>query len=172
MASAAAKQAAAEELAKAYNMPQAGQKAPDFTMPTDGGGTVSLKSLKGKKLVLYFYPKDDTPGCTTEAKDFRDLHAEFEAAGIVIIGVSKDDVKKHEKFKTKHCLPFALGSDAEGNVCEAYGTWQEKSMYGRKYMGVQRSTFLIDSNGTIAHVWPKVSVTGHAKEVLEAANAL
>ena len=154
-----------------YHLPAEGTMAPDFKLPTDGGREISLKDLRGKKVVVYFYPKDDTPGCTTEAKDFRDLHEEFQAANIVIIGMSKDDVKSHDKFKAKHCLPFDLASD-DGATCDAYGTWQEKSMYGRKYMGVQRATFLIDESGKVARVWPKVSVTGHAKEVLAAAKAL
>lgn len=150
----------------------AGDSAPDFRMATDAGGQVSLAALKGKKIVLYFYPKDDTPGCTTEAKEFRDKIAEFDVAGAIIIGVSKDSVASHEKFKTKHCLPFALASDGDGTVCEAYGVWVEKSMYGKKYMGIQRATFLIDGAGKLAAVWPKVSVTGHADEVLAAVQAL
>lgn len=153
-------------------MPQPGKKAPAFKGVTDGEGTVSLKELAGKKVVLYFYPKDDTPGCTTEAKDFRDHIKDFEKAGAVIIGVSKDSVKKHDKFKEKYCLPFPLLSDEEGKACEAYGVWVEKSMYGRKYMGIQRATFLIDGAGKIAKVWPKVSVTGHAKDVLDAVKTL
>jgi len=148
-----------------------GQKAPDFTLGTNGDGSVSLSKLKGKKAVLYFYPKDDTPGCTIEAKDFRDLMPEFEKNNIVIIGLSKDSVKSHDKFKEKFCLPFILASDTEGTTCEAYGVWVEKSMYGKKYMGIERATFLIDEQGNIAHIWPKVKVEGHAKEVLETATA-
>ncbi len=152
---------------------EVGDTAPAFSMATDGGSKVSLKDFAGKKnVVLYFYPKDDTPGCTVEAKDFRDLYAKFKKADTVIIGVSKDSVKSHDKFKTKHCLPFTLGSDEDGAVCEAYGVWVEKSMYGKKYMGIQRATFLIDKKGAIAAVWPKVSVTGHAAEVLKAAESL
>jgi peroxiredoxin Q/BCP len=149
-----------------------GDAAPDFAMEGTSGPE-SLKQYKGKKnVVLYFYPKDDTPGCTLEAKDFRDLSAEFAAASTVVIGVSKDNLKSHEKFCQKFALNFALASDADGSVCEAYGTWVEKSMYGKKYMGIQRATFLIDKKGIVARVWPKVSVTGHAKEVLAEAKNL
>jgi len=150
----------------------AGDKAPDFSMPTDGGGTVSLKGLKGKKVVLYFYPKDDTPGCTKEACGFRDSLPDFTGADAEIIGVSKDSVAKHDKFKAKHDLPFTLASDEDGSVCEAFGTWVEKSMYGRKYMGIDRATFLIGADGKIARVWRKVKVPGHVEEVLEAAKQL
>ena len=149
-----------------------GDKAPDFSMPTDGGGSVSLKDLKGKKVVLYFYPKDDTPGCTKEACGFRDALPDFSGADAEIIGVSKDSVAKHDKFKAKHELPFTLASDEDGSVCEAYGTWVEKSMYGRKYMGIDRATFLIDETGKIARIWRKVKVPGHVEEELEAARAL
>jgi len=149
-----------------------GDKAPDFTLPTDGSGSVSLSKLKGKNVVLYFYPKDDTPGCTIEAKDFRDLMKDFEKSNTVILGMSKDDVKSHDKFKQKFCLPFTLASDVDGTTCEAYGVWVEKSMYGKKYMGIDRTTFLIDSHGKIAQIWSKVKVEGHAKEVLEAAKGL
>ncbi|MEJ2028216.1 MAG: thioredoxin-dependent thiol peroxidase, partial [Limibacillus sp.] len=147
-------------------------KAPDFSMPTDGGGSVSLKDLKGKKVVLYFYPKDDTPGCTKEACGFRDALPDFSGADAEIIGVSKDSVAKHDKFKAKHELPFTLASDEDGSVCEAYGTWVEKSMYGRKYMGIDRATFLIGPDGKIAQVWRKVKVPGHVEEVLEAARQI
>lgn len=146
-----------------------GDAAPDFTMQTDEGKVVSLKDYAGKKLVLYFYPKDDTPGCTTEAKEFRDNIDNFKKANTEILGVSKDSVKSHEKFKTKHCLPFPLASDEESEVCESYGVWVEKNMYGKKYMGIQRATFLIDENGKFAKIWPKVSVNGHVDEVLAAA---
>lgn len=149
-----------------------GDKAPAFDMAASEGGRVSLASLSGKNIVLYFYPKDDTPGCTVEAKDFRDMMKDFEAANTVIIGVSKDSVKSHDKFKEKYCLPFPLGSDEDGAVCDAYGVWVEKSMYGKKYMGIQRATFLIDGKGVIRKTWPKVSVDGHAKDVLEAAKKL
>lgn len=146
-----------------------GKPAPAFTMKTDGGGEVSLDALRGKKVVLYFYPKDDTPGCTKEACGFRDAIADFEAANTVLIGVSPDGVASHDKFKAKYGLPFTLGSDAEHAVAEAYDAWVEKSMYGRKYMGVDRSTFLIDENGTLKAVWRKVKVPGHVEAVLAAA---
>jgi peroxiredoxin Q/BCP len=151
---------------------EVGDKAPDFTLPSDGGGRVSLKALKGKTVVLYFYPKDDTSGCTAEACAFRDALPDFPEAKAAVIGISRDSVASHDKFKTKYDLPFTLASDADGKVCEAYGTWVEKSMYGRKYMGIERATFLIDCKGVIRHIWRKVKVPGHAKEVLEAAEAL
>ncbi len=149
-----------------------GDKAPDFNLPTDGGGNLSLKDLKGKKVVLYFYPKDDTPGCTTEAQAFRDAIKDFEKAGAVIVGASKDSVARHDKFKAKYDLPFHLVSDEEGTLCEAYGVWVEKNMYGRKYMGIQRATFLIDEKGVVRETWPKVKVKEHAAEVLAAVKAL
>ncbi len=149
-----------------------GDKAPAFELPTDGGGAVSLSKLSGRKVVLYFYPKDDTSGCTKEAIDFNRLKSEFEKADTVIIGVSADSVASHDKFKKKHDLGLTLASDETRGMLEAYGVWVEKSMYGRKYMGVERTTALIDRDGTVARVWPKVSVTGHADEVLEAARAL
>ena len=143
-----------------------GATAPDFTAPTDGGGTVRLKDLRGKKVVLYFYPKDNTPGCTTESCDFRDAQAKFEAKDAVILGVSPDSVKSHDKFKERFDLPFTLISDEDHKIAEAYGVWQEKSMYGRKYMGIQRSTFVIDEKGKIAAIYDKVKVTGHVADVL------
>lgn len=146
-----------------------GDAAPDFAAVTDEGKSVSLADYAGKKLVLYFYPKDDTPGCTTEAKEFRDNLDAFKAANTEILGVSKDSLKSHEKFKTKHCLPFDLAADEDGALCEAYGVWVEKNMYGKKYMGIQRATFLIDEDGKFAAVWPKVSVKGHVDEVLATA---
>lgn len=149
-----------------------GDKAPDFNLPTDGGGSVSLSALKGKNVVLYFYPKDDTPGCTVEAKDFRDRIEQFKKADTVILGVSKDSVKSHDKFKEKYCLPFGLISDEEGKMCEDYGVWVEKSMYGKKYMGIERTTFLIDKQGKIAKIWNKVKVDGHADELLKSAQEL
>ncbi len=149
-----------------------GDKAPAFSMPTDGGGNVSLKDLKGRPVVLYFYPKDLTPGCTKEACAFRDLMPDFSKIDAEIIGVSKDSVKRHDNFKTKYELPFMLASDEDGSVCEAYGVWVEKSMYGRKYMGIERATFLIDAKGKVRNVWHKVKVAGHAEEVLEATKAL
>ena len=149
-----------------------GDKAPSFTLPADGGGTVSLKDFKGKTLVLYFYPKDDTSGCTAEACAFRDALPDFSKVKADIIGISKDPVKKHDKFKAKYDLNFPLAADEDMKTCEAYGVWVEKSMYGRKYMGIERSTFLIDSKGVIRHVWRKVKVPGHAEAVLEAAAEL
>jgi len=150
-----------------------GDKAPDFTMPTDGGGEVSLAKLKGKPVVLYFYPRDDTPGCTKQACGFRDALPDFSGAGgVEIIGVSRDTVAKHDKFKAKYELPFTLGSDESGAVTEAYGVWVEKTMYGRKSMGIERSTFLIDGDGVIRGVWRKVKVPGHVEDVLAAAKQL
>jgi len=149
-----------------------GDKAPDFTMPTDSGGSVSLAKLKGKPVVLYFYPKDDTSGCTAEACGFRDSLPDYSASGATVIGVSKDSAASHDRFKKKYELPFTLGADTTGEVCEAYGTWIEKSMYGRKYMGIERATFLIDKDGVIRGIWHKVKVGGHVAEVLKAAKAL
>lgn len=149
-----------------------GDKAPEFKMATDSSGEVSLAGLAGKTVILYFYPKDDTPGCTTEACGFRDSLPDFSAANAEIVGVSKDSVAKHDKFKAKYDLPFALGADVDGAVCEAYGTWVEKSMYGRKYMGIERATFLIDGDGVLCGVWRKVKVKGHVEEVLAAAKDL
>ena len=149
-----------------------GDKAPDFTLPADGSKMVSLSGLKGKNVVLYFYPKDDTPGCTVEAKDFRDHMKDFEAANTVIIGVSKDSVDSHDKFRKKYCLPFTLVSDETGKTCEDYSVWAQKSMYGKSYMGIERTTFLIDKTGAIANIWPKVKVDGHVMETLNAAKAL
>ena len=149
-----------------------GDTAPDFTMPTDGGGTVTLSGLSGRKVVLYFYPKDDTPGCTKEASGFRDTMPDFSALKAEIIGISKDTVASHDRFKAKHGLNFRLACDADGKVCEDYGVWVEKSMYGRKYMGIERATFLIDGAGVVRRVWRKVTVPGHVEEVLEATRAL
>ncbi|RED53651.1 thioredoxin-dependent thiol peroxidase [Aestuariispira insulae] len=151
---------------------ETGQAAPDFTMKTDSEGEISLSALKGKPVVLYFYPKDDTPGCTKEACGFRDSMPDFSAIDAVIVGVSKDTVAKHDKFKAKYELPFTLASDEDGSVCEAYGTWVEKNMYGRKYMGIERATFLIDAEGKLARIWRKVKVKGHVEDVLEAVKAL
>ena len=151
---------------------EAGTQAPDFTMPTDGGGQISLSGLRGGPVILYFYPKDDTPGCTKEACGFRDALPDFSALGATVIGVSKDDTAKHDKFKAKYDLPFTLASDADGATCDAYGVWVEKSMYGRKYMGIDRATFLIGADGRIAKVWRKVKVPGHVEEVLQALRAL
>src|SRR5690606_7134452 len=151
---------------------KAGDAAPDFDMPTDGGGRVRLADFAGKALVLYFYPKDDTPGCTTEATDFTALLPKFRKAGAEVIGVSRDTTAKHDKFKTKHGLKITLASDEDGKVCESYGVWKEKTLYGRKFMGVERSTCLIGRDGRIARIWPKVRVTGHAEQVLEAVREL
>jgi peroxiredoxin Q/BCP len=151
---------------------QDGDKAPVFSLARDGGGTVSLDDFKGRKLVLYAYPKDDTPGCTQEAIAFNRLRAAFAAAGTEILGISPDPVKSHDKFKAKHGLEFALAADETQQALQAYGIWVEKSMYGRSYMGVERTTFLIGADGRIARIWRKVKVPGHAEEVLAAAQAL
>ncbi len=149
-----------------------GKKAPDFTAAIDGGGKLKLSDLKGKTVILYFYPKDDTTGCTKEACGFRDSLPDFSKTRATVIGVSKDSVASHDKFKAKYELPFTLVSDADGKICEKYGTWIEKSMYGRKYMGIDRATFLIDGTGTVRKVWRKVKVPGHVEEVLGAAKSL
>lgn len=141
--------------------------APNIELALDDGKIVNLQEFSGKNLVLYFYPKDDTPGCTIEAKDFAALMPEFTKLNTAIIGISKDNATSHKKFKDKYCLPFPLASDLDGKVCEAYGVWVEKSMYGKKYMGIQRSTFIIDQKGSIKKIWRNVSVTNHAQEVLE-----
>ena len=149
-----------------------GDPIPDFTLPTDGGGTLSRADLEGEKAVLYFYPKDNTSGCTKEAQAFRDSLDDFAAAGARIVGVSKDGVASHDKFKEKQNLNFTLVSDVDGILCEAFGVWVEKSMYGKKYMGIERATFLADADGVVRRVWRKVKVPGHAAEVLEAVKAL
>ena len=149
-----------------------GDKAPDFTLPTDGNGTIALKALRGKKVVIYFYPKDDTTGCTKEACGFRDAMPDFSKIAATIIGISRDSVRAHDKFKQKYALPFILASDESGEVCEKYGVWVEKSMYGRKYMGIERTTVLIDEKGVIRGLWPKVKIDGHVGEVLAAAKSL
>jgi peroxiredoxin Q/BCP len=153
-------------------VPEPGKSAPDFTLPTDGGGKVKLSEFKGRKVVLYFYPKDDTSGCTLEAVTFTTLAPEFAKAGTVVIGVSPDSVKSHDKFKLKHELGVILAADEDRKAIEAYGVWGEKSMYGRKYMGVLRTTFLIGPDRRIAEVWENVKVKGHAEAVLAAARAL
>ncbi|MEH6525271.1 MAG: thioredoxin-dependent thiol peroxidase [Sneathiella sp.] len=149
-----------------------GNPAPDFTMATDTAGEVSLKSLSGQKFVLYFYPKDDTPGCTKEAIGFTESAAEFEKLDVQIIGVSKDTIAKHEKFRAKHNLSVQLASDEDGATCEAFGVWVEKNMYGRKYMGIERATFLVDGEGIVRSIWKKVKVKDHVESVLAAATDL
>jgi peroxiredoxin Q/BCP len=158
--------------AQMQKLAEEGDKAPKFDLPADGGGRISLASLAGKKVVLYFYPKDDTSGCTAEAIAFNGLKKDFEVAGAVLVGVSPDSPKSHEKFKAKYGLDFALASDETKDMLQAYGVWTEKSMYGRKYMGVERTTFLIDAKGRIAKIWRKVKVPGHAEEVLAAAKGI
>jgi thioredoxin-dependent peroxiredoxin len=149
-----------------------GDAAPAFELPATGGAPISLAGLKGRKAVIYFYPKDDTSGCTLEAQDFQALKGEFAEAGTEVIGVSADSVASHDKFARKYGLDFTLASDESLTMLEAYGVWVEKSMYGRKYMGVERTTVLVDRDGRIARIWPKVKVPGHAAEVLAAAQAL
>lgn len=149
-----------------------GDKAPAFTLPCDGGGNISLSDFKGRPLIVYFYPKDDTPGCTKEACEFRDLQADFSKVKAAVVGISRDSVKSHDKFKAKYDLPFPLGSDEDGKVCEAYGAWGERTMYGRKFMGVVRSTFLIDGKGVLRKAWRYVKLPGHVEEVLAAVKAL
>ncbi|MFO0598494.1 MAG: thioredoxin-dependent thiol peroxidase [Myxococcaceae bacterium] len=153
-------------------MLEAGKKAPTFTLKNQSGATVKLADYAGQPVVLYFYPKDDTPGCTTEACDFRDQHKALEKAGAVVLGVSPDDEKRHAKFAGKYGLPFTLLADTDHAVAEKYGAWAEKSLYGRKFMGIVRSTFLIGADGKIAKVWPKVKVAGHVDDVLEAVKSL
>ena len=152
--------------------PNVGEKAPEISLPRDGGDIVNLSDFAGKKVVLYFYPKDDTPGCTKEAIGFTESVDAFAALDTVILGVSKDSVKKHDKFVAKHDLKIALLSDEEGDICERYGTWVEKSMYGKTYMGIERATYLIDAEGNIAQAWRKVRVPGHVDAVLDAVRAL
>jgi thioredoxin-dependent peroxiredoxin len=153
-------------------MPEPGDIAPDFTLPRDGGGELTLSAQRPKRVVLYFYPRDDTSGCTREAVDFTALAGEFAAADTVVIGISKDSVARHDKFKSRHGLGVILASDEGGDTCERYGVWVEKAMYGKKHMGIERSTFLIDGAGRIARAWRKVKVPGHAEAVLEAVRAL
>ena len=145
---------------------QIGDAAPDFTLPDQNGDPISLASLRGKKVVLYFYPKDDTPGCTKEAIGFSEERAAFEAQNALVVGVSRDTVQKHDKFISKHDLRIPLISDEDGRLCEAFGTWVEKSMYGKPYMGIERATFLISPDGKLLHIWRKVKVPGHVEEVL------
>lgn len=157
---------------KGRDMIEEGKAAPDFTLPRDGGGEVTLSALKGKPAVVYFYPKADTSGCTKQAIGFTELGAEFAAAGCEVLGISKDPVKKLDKFRDKHSLGVTLLSDEGSDVCERYDVWKEKSMYGKTYMGIERSTFLIAADGTVAKAWRKVKVPGHVDEVLEAVKAL
>ena len=149
-----------------------GAKAPEFNLPSSNGKDISLKSCRGKAVILYFYPKDDTPGCTKEAIAFSELRKKFDKQNALVVGVSKDDVASHMKFIAKHALKVDLLSDSDGAVCEAYGVWVEKNMYGRKYMGIERSTFLIDQKGYLKEIWRKVKVPGHAEQVLEALSAI
>ncbi|HEY5411527.1 MAG TPA: peroxiredoxin [Caulobacteraceae bacterium] len=151
---------------------QPGDKAPDFALPSEEGGDIRLGDLRGRIVVLYFYPKDDTSGCTSEATAFTEAQVEFDAIGAVVVGVSKDSVKSHGKFRQKYGLSVRLGSDVDGEMIQSYGVWVEKSMYGRKYMGIERATFLIGADGAIRQIWRKVSVTGHADQVLAAAREL
>lgn len=144
-----------------------GDQAPSFVLSATDNKTISLDDFRGKNLLIYFYPKDDTPGCTQEAQDFRDLYPEFQKLHTEILGVSKDSLKSHEKFKDKHQLPFQLISDENLEMIEAYGVWVEKSMYGKKYMGIERASFFVDAHGMVQHIWPKVKVKGHAEEVLQ-----
>jgi peroxiredoxin Q/BCP len=157
-----------QSLIDGWQMLKVGDKAPAFSLDTDDGGRIALKDLKGKQVVLYFYPKDDTSGCTTEACEFRDNWKAVKARGAVVLGVSPDSVASHDKFKTKYKLPFTLLADPDHSTAEAYGAWGEKSMYGRKYQGILRSTFIIDQAGRISTIFPKVKPKGHAAEVLAA----
>jgi len=154
------------------NILDTGDDAPAFELPTNNNNTLNLSDLKGKIVVLYFYPKDMTPGCTTESQDFRDRISDFTEAGAVIVGVSKDSVARHDKFVIKHDLPFALLSDENSSLCEEYGVWKLKKLYGREFMGIERSTFVIDGDGVIRHIWRKVKVKGHVDEVLGVVQAL
>ncbi|QYX56350.1 peroxiredoxin [Roseovarius sp. SCSIO 43702] len=153
-------------------MPEVSETAPDFTLPRDGGGEIQLSALRPKPVALFFYPRDDTSGCTKEATGFTALRDAFDKAGVEVIGISKDSVASHDKFVKKHDLGIPLLSDEDSDVCERYGVWKEKKMYGKTFMGIERTTFLIDGEGRIARVWRKVKVPGHAEEVLDAARAL
>jgi peroxiredoxin Q/BCP len=153
-------------------MPEISQPAPDFKLPVTGGGEISLSDLRGKAVVLYFYPRDDTPGCTKEAIGFSEYLQALEDAGAVVLGVSRDTMAKHDHFAAKHGLTVPLLADIDGAVTEAYGVWVEKNMYGKKSMGIERATYLIDANGNIARIWRKVKVAGHVEEVLDAVRAL
>ena len=154
-------------MATATLLPVIGKPAPDFTLPSTSGQSVSLRQFKGKKtVVLYFYPNDDTPGCTKEACGFRDLSAQFEAVGAIILGISTDSIESHLKFQAKQRLPFELLSDPEAMTCKAYGVWKQKNLYGKKFLGIERTTFVIDKTGRIAQIYPKVKVDGHVADVL------
>ena len=154
-------------MATATLLPVIGKPAPDFTLPSTSGQPVSLRQFKGKKtVVLYFYPNDETPGCTKEACGFRDLTVQFEAAGAVILGISADPMETHQRFQTKHRLPFELLSDEDASVSKAFGVWKQKNLYGKKFMGIERTTFVIDKTGRIAQIYPKVKVDGHVQDVL------
>ncbi|WP_299776686.1 peroxiredoxin [uncultured Roseobacter sp.] len=153
-------------------MPEISQPAPDFTLPSTDGGDVTLSALQGQPVVLFFYPRDNTPGCTKESIGFSESKAAFEAAGAKVFGISKDSMASHDKFVAKKELTVPLLSDEHGSACEDYGVWKEKSMYGKKFLGIERSTFLIAADGTIARIWPKVKVPGHVDEVLQAVQAL
>jgi peroxiredoxin Q/BCP len=157
---------------KSFHMPEISHTAPDFTLPVTGGGDITLSALQGTPVVLFFYPRDDTPGCTKESIGFSEHLAAFDAAGAKVFGLSRDTMAKHHKFAAKHDLTVPLLSDVEGEVTENYGVWVEKNMYGKKSMGIERATYLIDKKGTIAHIWRKVKVPGHVEEVLEAVRAL
>jgi peroxiredoxin Q/BCP len=157
---------------KSFDMPQISHPAPDFTLPVTGGGDVTLSTLKGTPVVLFFYPRDDTPGCTTESIGFSEHLAAFQAVGAKVFGLSRDTMAKHDKFTAKHNLSLPLLSDVEGSVTEDYGVWVEKNMYGKKSMGIERATYLIDAQGNVAQIWRKVKVPGHVEEVLEAVRAL
>jgi thioredoxin-dependent peroxiredoxin len=152
--------------------PKIGSKIKDFSLPSSGGGTWSLQDAKGRKLVIYFYPKDMTSGCTRESQDFRDLTPQFRKAGVLVVGVSRDSVASHDKFTAKEKLPFPLLSDPDEQLCKLFDVIKEKSLYGKKYLGIERSTFLLDGKGVLRHEWRKVKVPGHAEEVLEAAKSL
>ncbi len=154
------------------SMPKVGNKAPDFTLPATGDQKIKLSALRGSPVVLYFYPKDSTPGCTQEGQDFRDRHAEFARHGAVILGISRDSLRSHENFKAKQGFPFDLLSDSDEKACQRYDVIKEKNMYGRKVLGIERSTFLIDADGKLVHEWRKVKVKGHVDEVLDAVAAL
>lgn len=153
-------------------MPEVSQPAPDFTLPSTGGPDVTLSALKGKPVVLFFYPRDNTPGCTKESVGFSENRAAFAAAGALVFGISKDSMASHAKFVEKRELEIPLLSDEHGSTCEDYDVWKEKNMYGKKYMGIERTTFLIAADGTIAKIWPKVKVPGHVEDVLESVRAL